>query len=225
MRASKWLSSQILIDAQEMSALMSFLEPFYIFVTSCPTVKGKEQLSHKEFLSVYQTYVQALQEGHIPDEMQYRHVFSTIWTVSQDLIYTVPMGEDQQIIRISKPVIQLQAHRMNFSAIDGKFRSMTFGPDSITWGIQFSYPQIFQDNETKENFDVNISDAFPNTQLFQNLQKWVRNNTSPTPIIINDKQINIPMRLGKQCFSWINKHPQLSPKGLTIPPRRGKDAD
>lgn len=223
MRASKWLSCQLLIDADEMAELMKNLGDFYIYLTSSLIEQGKEQISKEEFLDSYRKYVSHLMEGKIPEEMPYRHIFSSIWTASSDMVYAVPAGENKFLIRVSKPVIQLQAHRMNLSPEDGKFRSMTFGPDSISWGLQFSYPQIYQEGATQNIYNVTVSDEFPNTQLFQKLQRWVRHNTSPTPIIVGEEQVNLSMRLGKNCFSWINKHPQLIMKGLRILSRRKSD--
>ncbi len=40
-------------------------------------------------------------------------------------------------------------------------------------------------------------------------KQWVRDNTRATPFSVEGKKINATMRLGKNCFSWINHHPQL----------------
>jgi hypothetical protein len=57
---------------------------------------------------------------------------------------------------------------------------------------------------------------FPNTSLFLALSRWVRQNTLPTPIFDGAKRINLPVRLGKRCFSWIGNHPRLIEKGLYL---------
>ncbi|MBA3957296.1 MAG: hypothetical protein H0X51_02715 [Parachlamydiaceae bacterium] len=216
MQASKWLLSPILIDPQEMQALFDSMGPFSIYQTSNICKRGEGLISATTFLQHYREYIVALQEGRLLDESEYRSYFSTVFTADPDLLYVVPVGEDRQLIRVAKPVIQLQSHHLNYSFADGKFRSMTFGSSSITWGVQFSYPQLFQDAATQQPESVVDSPSFPNTALFHRLQRWVRHNTLPTPFLVGDTQINVPMRLGKNCFAWINQHPQLREQGIRV---------
>lgn len=216
MQASKWLAQPMLIDVAEMNGLLNTLGDFFIFLTSCITEEGKSNVTKEQFLKVYSHYIEELKQGKIPDENGFRHYFSSIFTVSTDHVYAITLENDQQLIRVSKPVVQLQGHKIGFSKADEKFRSRSFGGDSISWGIQFSYPQLYQNPTTQEIFQVKKGKEFPNTELFQRIQRWTRDNTVPTPFIVNEKQINVPMRLGKQCFSWINQHPQLLDTGISV---------
>lgn len=212
-QVSKWLTCPILIDTDEMMSLFHALGPFYIYSTSGITKLGQGEISQTDFLNGYNHYISSLKNGIMPNEIESRLLFSTIFTTSTDTLYAVPIEPDQQLIRTSQPVIQLQPHRVSFSKIDGKFRSMTFGPDTISWGIQFSYPQLMQDMDKKIR---QIDSLFPNTELFHSLQKWVRHHTLPTPLVAGEKKTNVPIRLGKNCFIWINQHPQLKELGLKV---------
>lgn len=216
MQASKWLACPALIDADEMENLFQSLPPFEIFLTSCVTKRSEGSISHKEFIDAYRNYITALQNGSTLEESVYRHIFSSVFTVTPEALYSVLVGTDDQLIRVAQPVVQLQPHRMGYSKADGKFRSKTFGSDSITWGVQFSYPQLYKDNVTQEIYEVGIAPNFPNTQLFRDVQRWVRYNTIPTPIMVGNEKTNIPMRLGKKCLDWINRHPHLIQQGMSI---------
>lgn len=216
LQASKWLSSQILVDEIELESLFKNLGQFYLYSTGSIVELGTSGYTQDEFLSIYREYISALKQGVLPEEAKFRKPFSSVLTNTPEALYAIPVENDRQLIRISKPVIQMQGHRMDYSRADGKFRSMTFGGDSITWGLQFSYPQLYQDGKTKEIHQVNSDASCPNTPLFRNLQLWVRNNTIPTPFLVDGQKMHIPVRLGKQCASWINRHPQLSKKGLKV---------
>lgn len=216
MQASKWLQSQVLLSGDEMETLFEALGSFYIYQIGSVLKRGEEWVPRQIFLDKYRDYVAALQQGQIPEDSLYSPFFSSVFTTTSEALYAISIGDDQQLIRISRPVIQLQAHRMDYSSADGKFRSMTYGTESILWGIQFSFPQLFQDNRSLEIKQVSGL-AFPNASLFQILQRWVRHHTVPTPFLVDGVKINVPMRLGKQCFSWINQHPQLKKKGLFVP--------
>ncbi len=216
LEASKWLKIQVLIDADEMRHLLVSLGNFSIFLTSGVSPEGKETLSHEEFLKVYSHYVEQLQSEQVPDETSFRREFSSVFTLTPEALYALPVGTNQNLIRVSKPCVQLQNHRMHYSREEGKFHTMVFGLDSIYWGIQFSYPQLYRNPESKQVEKVADSSLFPNTLLFRKLQQWVRQNTIPTPFLIQGEQVNVPIRLGKKCLSWVNCHPQLQQKGLQV---------
>jgi len=216
MQASKWLKTQLLVDAAELQSLFEALGPIFIYQISGIIKPGGGRISAEEFLRVYAGYIDSLKAGVLPPDSSYRQLFSSVITSSLDSLYAVEVGPQQQLIRITLPVIQLQAHRLDYSSVDGKFRSMVLGPESIVWGIQVSYPQLYENPQTSKIEQVIDSPQFPNTKLFKILQKWVRHQTAPTPFVVGEIRTNVPIRLGKQCFSWINNHPQLIKKGISV---------
>ncbi|MCP5508072.1 MAG: hypothetical protein H7A37_07215 [Chlamydiales bacterium] len=216
LQASKWLKIQMLVDSEEMHSLFDALRPFHIVRTGTVCAPGSSEVSYERFLACYHDYVETLKRGELPAPATFRPLFSSVFSRSFDVFYAVPVAEGQQVVRLRRPAVQLQAHFMDYSSIDGKFRPMVLGPNSITWGVQFSYPQIFQDLNKMEVLKVDDSDAFPNTALFRTIQSWQRKHTVPTPFLVEGQQINIPMRLGKEAFSWVNHHPQLQKKNLQV---------
>ncbi len=215
-QASKWLSLQALLEVNEMDRLLTELGDYTLALAGhvCPISGGI--LSKEDFLAVYRLYIDQLKQGKMPDEVFFRPTFSSAITRDPNSLYSIRLNEQQHLVRISRPCVQMQFHRMHYSEQDGKFRPMIFGVDSIIWGIQFSYPQIFQDNHTKEIFNVLEGDVFANTQLFRSLQRWLRHNTIPTPFLVGEQAVNVPMRLGKECLPWINQHQQLIHKGIKV---------
>lgn len=214
LQASKWIKLPMLLDPEEMVFLLEALGEFFVYFVGCVTPAGQGELARRTFLDLYYDYVCALREGREPDLAPCRAAFSSVFTVSQDTVYTVPVAGDKQLIRVAKPVVQLQAHTMGYSPVDGKFRSMVLGKDAINWGIQFSYPQLFQDPETSQIMSVDTT--FPNTKLFRALQRWMRQQTLPTPLTVNGVTTNVPIRIGKQCLRWIDQHPQLNVQGIQV---------
>ena len=215
-QASKWLKVQILVDAAEMESLFTALGDFSIYICGSVVPKGSGEISQKTFLKVFEKYITAIKKGEIPPENIYRQMFSAVLNRDPEALFAVSVGSDRQLWRVSKPVIQLQPHSMDYSPYDGKFRAMVYGRDSILWGVQVSYPQLFLNAETKEAENVDESEKFPNTLLFKHLQRWVRNHTLPTPFLVEGRRINVPIRLGKKCLAWINHHPQLAPKNIQV---------
>lgn len=216
LQASKWLSVQAMIEVEEMQDLFKTLDNFYLARCGIVCTENEGLLSTEQFLHDYATYIHTLKNGTLPDALKFRSLFSPALTVSLDSLYSVPLEGGKHVLRVAKPVIQLQANYIDYSPDDQKFRPMIFGMDSIPWGIQFSYPQLYQDNLTKQVEQVKKTSAFPNTQIFHTLQKWMRQNTIPTPFEVNGTTSNAPIRIGKKCLPWINKHPQLIKKGIHV---------
>jgi hypothetical protein len=216
LRVSKWLKHQILIDEQEMEDLLSKLENFFIYVVSEPVTDRNALISKEEFLQKWSLYIEAIKNGRVPEEQSLRRYFSTVFTTAADILYAMEVGAERHLVKPLKPVIQLQLHHFFYSSVDEKFHPMVLSKDSITWGLQFSYPQIYQHPKRHDFAKVIDSPDFPNTSLFTQLAKWIRSNTLPTPFFVNGKKNNVPMRLGKKCFPWIHRHPQLTSKGLEV---------
>ena len=216
LQASKWLYVQALLDNQEMVSLFEFINPF--FLASCGTVSplGEGVVSQNKFLDHYKSYIDSLQIGELLPLEKYQSVFSCAMTTSLDTLYAIPIGESQQLVRVSKPVIQMQSCNIAYSTEDKKFYAKVFGSQNIRWGVQFGYPQLYQDPKTKEVITIRNSPDFPNSELFHLIQKWIRSHTIPTPFFVDNVLTNVPMRLGKNCLSWINKHPQLIEKKIKV---------
>jgi hypothetical protein len=215
-QVSKALKVQVLLDEEEMRDLFAALGNFELFEVSRVVDANHGFVGKNTFLETYAAYAGALKEGRLPDESLFKHFFSSVMTKEREILYAMPAGEKKFLIKALRPAVQLQTHHLLFSKLDGKFHSIAQGKDTISWGLQFSYPQIAQDPKTKVFCKVANSPEFPNTALFLALSRWVRQNTLPTPILDRDRRINLPVRLGKRCFSWIEKHPRLIEKGFRI---------
>lgn len=219
---SKAIKLPALLDESEMEMLINDLkstfEQLSLFYVQglCKKIEG--EILFSDFLTTYKEYVGFLKEGKAPPLEYFRGIFSSIMTVSTDILYSLSVSDDKHLIKATKPIVQLQPHHLHYSKEDGEFRSMVFGEDSISWGIQFSYPQLYQDPHTQEIFDVKVTPQFVNTLLFRTLQKWMREHTVATPFLVDGKRINVFVRLGKRCFRWIDCHPQLQKHGIGIVP-------
>lgn len=213
LQVSKSRKIPVLISFEEMESLIAHLGEFFIFDVSRPLPLISAEIPKAEFLRAYGDYVQAIERGEVLEESHLRPYFSSIWTLVSDGVYAQRLANGKFLIKSKIPAIQLQRH--HFILSDG-FHSGVMGSESITWGIQFSYPHLFMDPKTKAIGKVEKNAQFPNTELFQRLAKWIRSHTRPTPFVAKGEPTNQPMRLGKGCFGFINNHPQLKEKDLYV---------
>lgn len=216
LRVSKWLKFQVLLNEEEMHALFSHLGSFSIYLVSGWVRREQASLSKEAFLSLYSRYVSYLKRGEVPPVEEFKIPFSSILTRTADLLYAQDVGQERYLIKALRPVIQLQAHHFFLSEVDYKYHPMVQSHESISWGLQISYPQIFQDPKSADFSKVTVCEAFPNSEFFILLTKWLRQHTLPTPFVYRGVQTYVPIRIGKQCVSWINCHPQLLKRKLGV---------
>lgn len=206
-QASKWLKVQVLCDAEELASLFAFLNPFKIYPLTGFVETADPELSQELFLKEYGSWIEMLQKGEVPTHAELKRVLACCWTKREESVWLQAVSGERYLVKVAEPVLQVQAHFFTYSSIDGVFRPMSMGLGSIFWGLQISYPQIYQDPKTQDLLEAG---QHPNAALFKILRQWVRDFTRATPFIADGKKINVPIRLGKKCFSWIQKHPQLS---------------
>lgn len=214
LNASKWLKLQLLLDPSEMQTLQEQISDAQLY--NCSDVLGSEdgQIDWKRFQEIYQAYVEALKQGETPDHSKVRACFSALLSGDHEAVTYFDVSGGRRLLRPIAPVVQFQHHRVHYSTVDDTFHPMVHGPDTIDWGIQMAFPQLFlQDDgavvETLKSGSVNA-------QLFRSIQRWVRKATVPCPFFIGDKKVTATIRIGHACFDWINNHPQLKIKGLLV---------
>jgi hypothetical protein len=203
-QGSKYLKHHVLCDSAELSELFSILGSFSIYPLT-GLVDGLP-IDSERFIQEYGRWIEELKKGRLPSDADLRRLLACVFTAEPDALWKQEVPRGRFLIKMGKPCVQVQAHFFTYSPIDAVFRPMTMGQASIFWGLQFSFPQIYQDPKTMEFFEI---DESPNQELFQKIKQWARDMTRATPFIVDEKRVNVPIRLGKNCFSWIHHHPQL----------------
>lgn len=207
LKVSSFIKIPLLIDDFEMENLCQFFGDISFYNTQGVSDFTHGILKAPEFMEHYRSYINALKENKIIALKKSYPIFSYALSVTPDIFYEVKVDETRRVIKATKPPIQMQPHEFFFSQESETFYSMVFSEKSISYGIQFSYPNLYQNPHTHEVY--NVDETFPNTSFFKNFRQWVRNNTVPSSFVVNGKKYNLPYRVGKGCFSWLSKHPQL----------------
>jgi len=212
--ASKWLHIDLLTESME--SLFEAMPEFFHFSTLGVQEKGKNAIQRADFLSSWHCYISDLKNGKVSDDFRFRFFATSLFTTTLESIRALDIADDKEIIIPYEPCLQMQLHRFTYSSLDHKFHSMAFGQNSISWGVRLSYPQLFQYPHTRVVEEALDAERFQNATLFLAVRQWMRANTQPTPFEIKGMRVNVPMRIGKECFSWINNHPELKNRGLQV---------
>ena len=212
-QASKWFSYRVLLDEVEMQDLFAFLPAFDLYNVSEIVSPEEAIFSKEDFLSEYARSIQALKNGEVYTPP--KALFSSALSATPDAFYAMDVKKGV-ILKILTPVIQLSLHHFTYAPENQSFHFMVHGRESIQWGLQFSYPQLYSNSIQGDVIEVMKERTYPNTELFRSLMKWMRNSSRPVPFLIDGQKKHVEARMGIQCFDWIEKHPQLKEKGLVI---------
>lgn len=212
-QGSKYLKVQVLCDAEELEVL--FREKFWLFPLTGLT--DGQPLEPAFFLREYAAWIEGMKQGKIPADAELRRLLACAMTADLEALWLQSVPESRSgpkyLMKIAQPVVQVQAHFFTYSDLDGVFRPMTMGPGSIFWGLQFSFPQIYQNPKTMELLEVEES---ANSALFDRIRTWARETTRATPFSVGGKRVNATIRIGKKSLAWAGSHPQLVGRGLGI---------
>ena len=203
-QGSKWLKVPVLCDAEELREL--FDDSFSI-IPLTGIFDGKT-LDPNRFLSVYSGWIEQIKEGRVPSDSDLRQILACVWATDLESVWLQEIPGKGYLAKVNAPQVLVQAHYFSYSRVDGAFRTMSMGEGSVFWGIQFSYPQVYQDPQTME-----IRNSGKN-ELFEKIRRWSRDKTRATPFQVDGVKTCVPIRLGKNCFSWIGHHPQLIQQGI-----------
>lgn len=214
LQVSKWVKIPLLIDLSEMEdLLLNCLPSFQLFDVQRVVGLQEGVYTPGSFLSEYARYIGCLKEGVVPSSKEFRHLFSMAWSVDVQAIRILPTADGRRLLKPIEPIVQTQMNEIRYSPEEKAFRIQIFGSDSISWGLQIGFPHVFMDPST---FATENTRRFPNMALFSAIQRWIRSQTRPTPFIVNGHRMNSPIRLGKQCFSWIASHPHLVAQEIKV---------
>lgn len=209
-QAAKWIKIQALVDADELARLMTELGTFAIYPLSGTLPLEAFPMPKEAYLAQYREWIEGLKNGKLP--ANFGPFNASMWARSPESLWLHEFPGHRFAARPREPFLQVQVHHMGFSFVDKVFRPMSLTQDSIFWGLQFSFPQVF---EHPVKGIIEASDL-PNADMFQIVRKWSRECTIATPMLVDNVRDNLPIRIGKNCFSWVNRHQALVSKGLSV---------
>ncbi|MFY7843017.1 MAG: CinA family protein [Rhabdochlamydiaceae bacterium] len=208
---SKWLKYHVLLDEEELKGLIENLPSFRYYKTGQVLPIEESTGSSSEFLDKYRLYIRDLIHPSFS-----KQDLTCVWSVSSEALYSIKVKENKVILRPKQPVLQIQNHQFLYSSLDRSFRSMINSLDSIPFGIEISYPQIFEDPHSHEFIKVRSHNGFENNRLFSQLSHWIRHHTVPMCVILDHQSHHLPIRIGKKVLSWVHLIPSLENQPFKI---------
>lgn len=207
-RASKWLKHAVLLNLEEMRSFLSVLGSFVLVPASGLLSESCWKISEQEFFDQYGAYLEWMKLYPTLPPVPLRRFFSLMLSTTLDAFYAVAIPDGKIAIKPVLPVIQIQLYHCFFSSFDHQIRSMVASPESFAWGLQISYPQIYEHPKTHQFSKVLLEEGFPNSKLFKEMVSWLRKHTQPVALQ-EEGRAYAPFRVGKLSVNLRETHAGL----------------
>jgi hypothetical protein len=206
-QGSQWQKYYLLLETNELEILLATLSDVELFHSGSVLPLEEFYVSKNLFLEIYKNALK---------DLTYLSPISFFATSDSKSFVYRSFGDGRGMLHTYYPVLQIQAHAFAVSFDQKRFFPMVLGENSVSWGLQFSFPQLFEDPKTGEVIKVLHPNATCNSGMFSEFRQWVRHFTKAARFSLDGKECFSPLRLGKKCFSWINTHPQFKKHKLEI---------
>lgn len=212
LQVSKWLHLRVLMGSSELEELLLFLDFHTLHPLGRPL--SFTGIDRKDFLTLYETYLSCLKNGSDLDKAYWSRQFSLAMTLHLDALFAVALDSNRVVVRPKSPVIQLQHNQFYFSSDKATIHAGVLG-NTISWGMQFSFPQLWLSPEQRV-VTLRKEDPTGNATLFLSLQRWLRKQTLPVTFTYQGKKIATQLRITSSCLDWIENHKELKENQLTL---------
>ena len=139
LQTSRPLFARALLSASGMERLFAHLGSFNM--VNVRGLVGESEIENATFLEDYKTYVDRLLGGEsAPAPPSFTAAIGT----SKEDFYAFEVKPERFLIKLARPAIQMRPFSFSFSEKDGTFYPMVCGEGALSWGVEFSFPQIAQ---------------------------------------------------------------------------------
>ncbi len=198
--ASKYLKIAALLSLEEMEEVVSG-GVFFADISSL--IVGKARFDKAALLEKYAFYLSQLK---VRDKVETLGCYAI--SDCAEAFYGIDVGKGRIKLCSHKPSIQVRSFA--FAVCEKQLISHAFGKKSVAFGVEFSFPRVYQDASGEIQDAVKV-ETYPNYPLARNMFRLLRALSLPVRF---EGYKTAPFRLGKGYN--LREHKQLSMLPLTL---------
>ncbi len=195
-RASKWLSFYCLFSDLELQSIIEKLEVLRVFNLSQVGNEKKLSLDKLDFFNFYKNYLEAmrLDQKEVLGEISKAMNLGVCFELED--YYKLSVGDNRFIIKNKAPIIQIHPFSFRYDRILHKFFDQAKSSDAIFFGLEFKFPQIYQDPKTSKVIEVYKEGIDINAKKFKILRRFIKDSSRPARFLIDGEKKVATFRVG-----------------------------
>lgn len=215
-RVSKWMNFQLLLNESELLELFKEIEVQHLLCLSHVGIYEDLYLSKQNYLNLYAKYLELLQKDTILESREIIKKLNVAIAYDFQDFYKIPLPDDKILIKMKSPSIQIKPFHFVYNHELEKFLPNVCSSSTIYFGLEISFPQIFQDPKTFVIKHIFKDQKLKSAQQFKKIRSFVRDHTQPARFQIKDNVKVATFRIGKKCINFAKSCPALKKEGLLI---------
>lgn len=207
----------MLLDPSTLEQIFSHLSPVY-FVNLSVTNSEQELLFSKErVLAFYSDYIEQIKAGKEVDHLAVKKKLSLHMTKEPSSCYKMGLdGRDVYFVKEREPGIRVMLHQFAWDLENKETHSNVHGKGGISWGLEFSYPQIFGSSLGGDVIYLAKEKQRANTLLFTELKRLVRRFSKPVAFLLDGQRVQTTLRIDDGAKAWVGAHQGMKDHGIEV---------
>lgn len=191
LQASRFLKHVVLLTPDTLTELINHLH-----CEVCNISKVVEKRDFKEeFLKAYAQYYAMLLKQEV-DVFSLRSLLTCALSLDFNAFNENILSVSRRIISVKSPVVYVRL--MTYQCLaNNRVIPFALGKDVHTFGLVFSFPQLYRDPTSKEN--RNALKESRNAALWKSITQWIRRETQILKINTGSEMMNITFRYHPLC--------------------------
>ena len=213
-KTSKHQRVQVFLSKDEFLDLLESLGEFYIVEHSKVLSCNAKTLSNEELISRYQKYLDAIYKEEVSRDV----LMSLSLAISGDCssFYKIELPDQRCMVKQKMPALLLQPFSFHFDRENQEVFTGVHTEERIYFGVEISYPTIFQEPHSLETRFLLKEKDNQNTKIYKELTRRIRKMTVPTQLQINEKKKAFSFKIGVKQLLFAAKHPKLKKENLKL---------
>lgn len=196
LQASLWMTQRVLLTPQELQKLFHSLPQFFLFSLSSVGPVESFALEKSMFLENYEAFFSTLYEQKDPRFQVHKKKLTVAMTADLDALHLVQASQDKYLVHLHRPVVVIGLSVFHYDAQAHKVMFSDHQQSAMRIGLEFKFPQFYQDPKTLQPVKHFTDKSNLNTQIFKAIQKWSRDHTQ----VLFLKSLNHPdLKLTPGC--------------------------
>jgi hypothetical protein len=214
LQASLWMSQRVLLTPEELIDLFGFLPSFELYSLSHVGSKEGFHVSKERFLELYKAFFMSFFHKKDMSFYTFKKQLTVGMTCKEYTLYLTEPSSGPFLIHMQEPSVVIGPCVFHYDNAAKKILYADHMTNAMRMGLEFKFPQFYQDPQTLQPVKHFTDPSNPNTRLFKGLQKWCRENAKVVFLEKDAEERFSPgCKVGNQCLDQLSNFFDLQMQG------------
>jgi hypothetical protein len=205
LQASLWMSQRVLLTPDELIELFDFLPSFELYNLAHVGSKEGFHITKELFLECYKAFFMSFFHQKDASFYTFKKQLTVAMIGEEETLYLTEPSSGTFLIHMQKPSVVIGPCIFHYDSAAKKILYADHKTQAIRMGLEFKFPQFYQDPQTLQPVKHFTDLSNPHTRLFKALQKWCREHAKVVFLEKKPEERFSPgCKVGNQCLEQLS---------------------